>query len=82
LLFRTLSSQSGPANSTTSENGTALSLFGGLSMFLTEHLAVTPEVAVNLESLGGHAGTTILVGAGLAGFLYRPIYAGSRSRVR
>ncbi|HEY3295113.1 MAG TPA: hypothetical protein VGL38_06725 [bacterium] len=83
LLFRTLSSQAGGQNTSTSDNGTALSFFGGLSLFLTEHLAVTPEVAVNLESLGGHAGTTVLFGAGLAGFLYRTTAApGGHTRVR
>ncbi len=80
LLFRTLSAQSGN-NLSSSENGTAISVFGGLAAFLTEHLAVTPEVPVNFESLGGHTGTTVLVGAGLAGFLYKPVYRGS-PRVR
>jgi hypothetical protein len=75
VLFRTFSSESA-SNISTSENGTAISLFGGLAAFLTEHLAVTPELAVNFESLGGNTGTTVMFGVGLAGFLYRPVFVG------
>ena len=50
--------------------GTSVSFKGGVALFLREYLAISPELAVNLESLDGVSGTSINFGLSLAGFLY------------
>ena len=72
ILLRSESTENQVGNVTvsTDASGSAIQLAAGLAWFLREHLALTPELSVNLESLEGNSGTTIMLGAGLAGFLY------------
>jgi hypothetical protein len=35
-----------------------------------EHLSIFPELSLNLENRDSNSGTTIMLGVGLAGFLY------------
>jgi hypothetical protein len=62
-----LSSTSGGGNSTT---GFMLALHGGVAYMLKKNLSLFPEAEFDFESRDGHSGTAILIGMGIAGFLY------------
>ena len=72
ILLRSMSEETTVGNTTYKydASGSSIQLSAGLAWFLHEHLALTPELSVNLESLEGESGTTIMLGMGLAGFLY------------
>jgi len=53
-----------------STTGFTFSLHGGLAYLLKEHLSIFPELSLNLENQDSNSGTTIMLGVGLAGFLY------------
>ena len=74
ILLRSMSSETTIGNTTykSDASGSSIQLSAGLAWFLKEHLALTPELSFNLESLEGNSGTTIMLGVGLAGFLYTP----------
>jgi hypothetical protein len=58
--------------------GTAVTLYGGRSSFITTHLAPVPEASINFEEIGGKTVTTFLIGVVLAGFLFNPPFALAR----
>lgn len=74
ILLRSMSSETTVGNTTfkSDASGSSIQIAAGLAWFLKEHLALTPELSINLESLEGNSGTTIMLGVGLAGFLYTP----------
>jgi len=53
-----------------STTGFSFSLHGGLAYLLKEHLSIFPELSLNLESRDSNSTTTVMIGVGLAGFLY------------
>lgn len=53
-----------------SSTGFAFSRHGGLAYLLKEHLSIFPEFSLNIENQDSNSGTTIMLGVGLAGFLY------------
>jgi hypothetical protein len=53
-----------------STSGFTFGLHGGLAYLLKPHLALKPGLEIDFESRDSHAGTTIMLGMGLAGFLY------------
>jgi hypothetical protein len=53
-----------------SASGFTFSLHGGLAYLLKEHLAIFPELSLDLQNQDSNSGTTIMLGVGLAGFLY------------
>jgi hypothetical protein len=53
-----------------STTGFTFSLHGGLAYLLREHLSIFPELSVNLASQDSHSTTSVVLGVGLAGFLY------------
>jgi len=67
-LFITSTSVSNGHSS--SASGFTFSLHGGLAYLLKEHLSIFPELSLNLENQDSNSGTTIMLGVGLAGFLY------------
>lgn len=70
VLLRTESFDDGnPITNDEDRSGSAIQLAGGFAWYLRDALAITPELSINLESLEGESGTTIMLGAGLAGFL-------------
>ncbi|MBL0061562.1 MAG: hypothetical protein IPP40_08790 [bacterium] len=52
------------------QSGSAIQLLGGVAFYLSNTCALTPELSVNLESMEGESGTTIMLGVGLAGFMH------------
>jgi len=68
LFLSTSSSEFGDVKSDAS--GFAFALHGGFAYLLRPNLAVVPGLEIDLESSEGNSGTTILLGVGLAGFLY------------
>jgi hypothetical protein len=52
-------------------SGQTIALGAGIAFFVKPHFAITPELGVNFQSLESVSGTTILLGVGLAGFVYK-----------
>lgn len=71
ILLRSMSFDDGnPNTDEESQSGSAIQLAGGLAFYLSNTVALTPELSFNMESLEGESGTTIMLGVGLAGFLH------------
>lgn len=52
-------------------DGSTIQVLGGLAFFLSNTLAVTPELSINLDSRNSSSGTRIMLGVGLTGFLHQ-----------
>ena len=71
IMLRSESFDDGnPATNEETQSGSAIQLLGGVAFYLSNTVALTPELSVNLESMEGESGTTIMLGVGLAGFLH------------
>lgn len=53
------------------QSGSTIQLLGGVAIFLSNTVAITPELSINLESLEDESGTTIMLGIGITGFLHQ-----------
>jgi hypothetical protein len=53
-----------------SSNGFTFSLHGGLAYLLKEHLSIFPEMSVDMATQDSNSSTMVMLGVGLAGFLY------------
>ncbi len=70
ILLRSESFDDGnPNTNEESQSGSTIQLAGGLAFYLSNTVALTPELSINLDSMEGESGTTIMLGVGLAGFL-------------
>ena len=71
IMLRSESFDDGnPNTNEETQSGSAIQLLGGIAFYLSNTVALTPELSVNLESMEGESGTTIMLGVGIAGFLH------------
>lgn len=71
IMLRSESFDDGnPNTNEETQSGSAIQLLGGLAFYLSNTVALTPELSLNLESMEGESGTTIMLGVGIAGFLH------------
>lgn len=68
IFLNSSSSKYGDFSSTA--NGHTIVLSGGMALFVRPHFAIIPELGINFQELESTSGTTILLGVGLAGFIY------------
>jgi hypothetical protein len=54
-----------------SQSGSTIQVLGGVAFFLSNTVAVTPELSINLDSRDGDSGTRIMLGIGITGFLHQ-----------